>query len=481
MQPITINVRTILKILFFYCFCANLCAQENLILNPSFETLTSCNPLLLHDNQIANWYATSGGLGQHLPGAGDSCGNLVGNGFPIDSLARTGKREGHLHTYGLVIHDTVFRTYLYTPLKKTLTKGKVYYFEMYMRLEDNPAVLLSDYATNNQTARFTNQCFCIKSNFGGGLAVGGDIDIKNDGDVILNKWTKISGCFTSKEDEKFLTIGNFDKDSNTKKQKLPVPIDVSDAFYRVDDVSLYELDIHLPNDTTICSGDSIYIDPKLQYFKAAYEWNDGITKPERYFKDVGIYKLKVTPDGLCPTFETQMEIKYLPNRAEWIARDTNLCRGDTLTLTAARDTTDTKFSWSDNSTKPEIKIAKTGLYWVNLKNKCTSHTDTINVRPYDCHVKAYVPNAFSPNGDGVNDVFQPFISSIEPITTYKFDVFDKWGNHVYLSENINDKWDGKYHDHDCPTGAYIWQLQFTVNQAGVEVPYEYSGEVVIVK
>lgn len=476
-------MRTILKIFFLLCLClplgVEMVAQENLIQNPGFEDLTSCNPLL-KNNQIAYWYAISGGLGQHLPGA-DSCGNLVGNGYAIDSLARSGKHEGHLHTYGFVIHDTLQRTYLYTPLKRTLTKNKIYYFEMYMRLEDNPAVLLSDYATNNQAARITSDCFCTRGKFSGGLAIGGDIEIKNDGNVILGNWTKISGCFTSKGDENYVTIGNFDTDSKTKKIKLAGAPDVSDAFYRVDDVSLYELDVRLPHDTTICIGDSIFVDPKLQHFKATYEWDNGSTKPERYFKNTGIYKLKVTPDGLCPTFETQMEIKHLPARTNWLARDTNLCKNDTLTLKATQDTAGTKFFWSDNSTQPDIKISKTGLYWVTLKNRCTTHTDTINVRPYDCHVKAYIPTAFSPNGDGINDVFQPYIDSTQPITSYKFDVFDKWGNHVFLSENINDKWDGKYRNNDSPTGIYIWQLQFTTNQGGLDVPYEYSGEVAIIK
>ncbi len=365
-----------------------------------------------------------------------------------------------------------------------LSANTQYYFEMYVRLEDSDssANAISTYATNNQGAKFTNSCFCSNNNFSNGIAsAGGSSGSENSSKIVSAQWTKISGCFTANGDEKFVTIGNFESDNQTSKQEILKNQGYVYANYRVDDVALYELAVKIPNDTAICAGDSIYVDATLNNFTAHYDWSDGSTQPIRYLKNAGIYKLKTTLEGGCKPIEKQVELKFLPTRADWTSKDTTFCIGDKFVLRAVKDSAGTKLLWSDGSVNPEITITLSGVYWVRLKNNCIVHTDTINVKSLDCTVKAYIPNAFSPNGDGVNDVFYPFIYAIQPVTFYKFDVFDKWGNHVFLSENMTDKWDGKYQDHDCDPGIYAWQLQFKVNQSGVDVPYLYSGDVTLVK
>lgn len=473
-------MHTILKILFLLLLYTKLSAQVNLIPNPSFENLVQCNGDTT--KKIANWGFTASTIGGNIFPVADTCANLTKN-QNSPNLSRTGNNVGYFWTYGYARNDTMDRGYVYTPLTKILSAGKEYYFEMYLRLEDTLyGEIQSTFATNNQGAKFTNTCFCSTTKFANGIASGGTtVGVVNGDKPILGVWTKVAGCFNAVGDEKFVTIGNFQTDNNTQKQLVFPDQGYIYASYRIDDVSLYELDVTLPKDTAICVGDSVYVNAKLNNFTAYYEWSDGSTNPERYLKNAGIYKLKITPEGACKPIEKQIEIKYLPTRADWTTRDTNICNGDKLILRAVKDSTGTNLLWSDDSTNPEITITKSGLYWVRLKNNCIVHTDSINVHILDCGLKVYIPTAFSPNGDGINDFFQPFINTIQPVTLYKFDIFDKWGNQVYLSENINDKWDGKYHDHECNPGVYIWQLQFKVNQAGIEVPFEYSGEVTIIK
>lgn len=67
----------------------------------------------------------------------------------------------------------------------------------------------------------------------------------------------------------------------------------------------------------------------------------------------------------------------------------------------------------------------------------------------------YVPNAFTPNGDGLNDTFG---GVGEGITDYTMQIFDRWGNLLFESNNINNQWDGTYKNEVVPAGVYVFKL-----------------------
>ena len=67
----------------------------------------------------------------------------------------------------------------------------------------------------------------------------------------------------------------------------------------------------------------------------------------------------------------------------------------------------------------------------------------------------YIPTAFSPNNDGVNDCFKIKGVGFEAID---FQVYDRWGNVIYTTTDENDCWDGTFNGRALPTGAYSWKL-----------------------
>ena len=69
-----------------------------------------------------------------------------------------------------------------------------------------------------------------------------------------------------------------------------------------------------------------------------------------------------------------------------------------------------------------------------------------------------MPNAFTPNGDGLNEIFR-----IPPATTQKiksFSVFDRWGELVFRTTDSGAGWDGTFNGQKQPPGTYIWQIQY---------------------
>ncbi len=90
---------------------------------------------------------------------------------------------------------------------------------------------------------------------------------------------------------------------------------------------------------------------------------------------------------------------------------------------------------------------------------------------------AYLPNAFSPNDDGLNDLFYPSFSASDFIR-YTFQIFDRWGNQVFSTSDPAASWDGRFRGKDCPPGVYTY---FLVLKSETCIDAQYRGTVSLIK
>jgi len=72
----------------------------------------------------------------------------------------------------------------------------------------------------------------------------------------------------------------------------------------------------------------------------------------------------------------------------------------------------------------------------------------------------YIPNAFSPNQDGYNDEFRPFISGYEP-DDYVFYIYDRWGKELFRSNDLYKGWDGTHNNTPCKQDVYVWYVLYS--------------------
>ncbi len=114
--------------------------------------------------------------------------------------------------------------------------------------------------------------------------------------------------------------------------------------------------------------------------------------------------------------------------------------------------------WSDGSTAEEFSIARPGLYTVTAFTGTCSSTDSVQVSE-DCppQLSFYVPNAFSPNGDGFNDNFGPEVTHLP--ATFHMRVFDRWGGLLYETDNPAAQWDGSAKGESLPVGIYLYTVE----------------------
>ena len=83
--------------------------------------------------------------------------------------------------------------------------------------------------------------------------------------------------------------------------------------------------------------------------------------------------------------------------------------------------------------------------------------DTISVTVYKVNAGLYVPNAFTPNGDGINDVFRPIPIGMKQINYFK--VFNRWGQLMYSTTDQFAGWDGNYKGRPQDPAVYVWIVQ----------------------
>ncbi|MEO5783390.1 MAG: gliding motility-associated C-terminal domain-containing protein, partial [Ginsengibacter sp.] len=84
-------------------------------------------------------------------------------------------------------------------------------------------------------------------------------------------------------------------------------------------------------------------------------------------------------------------------------------------------------------------------------------TDTINVTVYKIPAGLYIPNAFTPNGDGLNDVFRPIALGIKQIHYFK--IYNRWGQLMFSTTQQNQGWDGTFKSKPQDAGVFVWIVE----------------------
>ncbi|PCI92557.1 MAG: hypothetical protein COB15_17475, partial [Flavobacteriales bacterium] len=101
-----------------------------------------------------------------------------------------------------------------------------------------------------------------------------------------------------------------------------------------------------------------------------------------------------------------------------------------------------------------------GSYEVGLLvttiNGCTDSTTNTVIIGDEADV--FVPNSFTPDGDGLNDYFFPVLRGFDT-DGYTFMIFDRWGELLFQSSKVTGKWDGTFKGQPVPLGVYNWKIE----------------------
>ncbi len=467
-------------------------AQENLIPNPGFEDSTYC-----YDNNTKESRTLVNDWGRPI-NQDTFTTNRCDTAWHIYLKAKEA-RSGSAVQYFLAWYDNPRspnsvgdRSYIIAHLKKPLVAGYNYYFRMYVKAVFNN---LENYSLcNNQAVAFT-QTVPKPPEQDGPLNL---VPVVQYEKLVDTTWTKVSGCFLAKGNEEYVIIGNFAKQNATKIKRLgtvtPVTANIPGlnidftnttltASYIVDDVELLQLSADYPLDTAICQGESFNVNLKNN-LTATYKWQDGSTSPQYVITKTGHYKAQInyTINGEPCTIEQNIKVTVLPRYDVKAPVDTTICNYRSILLKTGKGRRDDTIVWlEDNSRHDTLRVSKSGIYNVQITNSCGIYKESYKIDFVNCTIDVFVPNAFSPNGDNINDTFAPFVQAAFPITNYEFAVYNRWGSRLFFSNEINATWDGTFQNKPVESGVYIWYLVTRGTVGSKKLLKEEGGDVTLIR
>jgi len=210
--------------------------------------------------------------------------------------------------------------------------------------------------------------------------------------------------------------------------------------------------VNLGSDKIFCAGGTATLTAD-EPAGTAYAWSNGDTTSSITVSSAGTYSLTVTDNGCSAGDDINLIQIGIPTI--YLGPDTTLCLGDRLQLPVYADTG--SFLWSDGSTAHTFTVVDGGTYTVALSNICGTATDTINVSYELCDL--WFPSAFTPNGDGKNDIIRPR-GSLSLIDDYSLAIYNRWGQQVFQSTDIYAGWDGRFNGTMADLGTYFYMLKY---------------------
>ncbi|HRY34244.1 MAG TPA: gliding motility-associated C-terminal domain-containing protein [Bacteroidales bacterium] len=157
---------------------------------------------------------------------------------------------------------------------------------------------------------------------------------------------------------------------------------------------------------------------------------------------------------------TQVTLHVLPDPVYSLPDTMYVCEG--ALVTAMVSTADTLlYEWNTGGTGQSLTVSRPGVYLVTVSNQACSVVDTVHVFP--C-TELWVPNAFTPGHNGINDVFLPGISG--SMKEYELLIFSRWGGVVFRSTDPALGWDGSFKGETCKEDVYHYLIRYTPAQGG---------------
>ncbi|MFZ4400626.1 MAG: SBBP repeat-containing protein [Bacteroidales bacterium] len=174
-----------------------------------------------------------------------------------------------------------------------------------------------------------------------------------------------------------------------------------------------------------------------------------------HYTITGIYTdVLSTTSGCDSTITTNLTVK--PSPVFDFGKDNVICEGDSIALII--NTGYTTYQWQDGSTNNHFIVKQPGIFWVTVNYNNCIKSDTITYVLCEPPLNIWVPNAFTPNGDALNDIFK--IESANTIKDFHLYIYNRWGQLIFESDDIQRGWDGSFKEKLSPDGVYVWKLQY---------------------
>ena len=386
--------------------------QQNLVTNPGFEQKYKCPenrseilvlPTYADFPSVTDWVSAV----NTTPDYFNTCGTNATVRLPeltLDGYHKPHSGDGcaGINVFaGRPLNDTVdyFSEYVETRLSAPLQAGHSYYVSYYVCLTYHSREQYNIISVDNIGARFTAQM--IDTTCAGPMFfVNGPADIQTPPGLFITdtaNWTLVSGVYTANGGEQWLTIGRFF--TGTVNYQL-----------------LYTPEINLnPIDAVNAIHSMCYM----------------------LIDDVCVIDMNNPAATDTALYTPQFPISIGVGKPSG------------------------KYLWDNGDTSLQIQVSAPGTYVRQRWGECAYYVDSFTVKEVPVDYCVLLPSAFTPNNDGLNDLFGPGDNYCYPdLADFSFNIYNRWGQLVFQTVDPGVKWDGKMGGVPQEMGVYFYTLRY---------------------
>lgn len=225
------------------------------------------------------------------------------------------------------------------------------------------------------------------------------------------------------------------------------------------------------SDTVLCRG--TYLTMSAGYLEAGstgivWDMGNGDSVKDRSpllyaYSWAGAFAITTTVHyRACPDKSISRNVTVMPQPVIDLGADTSICAGSEAVILQdklASGSVGISWLWSSGETTRAIAVSTEGEYYVTATLGNCKASDTVIVNN-NCHTE--FPNVFTPNGDGLNDYFDPRTYLGNGLQTFKMDVYNRWGELVFSTDKTSGRgWDGRFNGEPQPQEVYVYLVNAT--------------------
>ena len=237
----------------------------------------------------------------------------------------------------------------------------------------------------------------------------------------------------------------------------------------------------LGEDVTVCYSSGFQLEVTTLVAGASISWNTGQSSAVITPQSTGTYQAIASANGCV--FSDAIDVTVIPPLSLDLGEDQIVCKGTHLALHADvfNFQYPLSYSWSEDGNDSTLIVTETGNYQVTAESECEVLSDDINVLFEQCGCFLYVPNAFTPDDDGVNDYFA--VETECNFDLYELKIFNRYGELIFESADPSNVWVGsdKNGGYYVPDGVYVWRIEYVTNTLGGIVTETMMGHVLVMR
>jgi gliding motility-associated-like protein len=274
----------------------------------------------------------------------------------------------------------------------------------------------------------------------------------NTGESGATVWVHSQGTYSVRAQA---ADGCYSSDTLIVKNIFPLPVVTMDA------------------DNMLCEGTTRTLNAGNNYIN--YLWQNGTSSSTLVVATTGTYWVRVQNNHGCISSDTVIISQIISNPSGFLIPDTLICDGHPSKIQSEGQFS--SYSWSTGETENFITVRKAGSYSLTVTDQYgCSATSSVVVETKQCLYGIFFPNGFTPNEDGVNDIYRPTVFG--NLTKYQLQIFNRWGQKVFESEDYTKGWDGSLGNMTQVSGTYVWICHY---QFVGEAEKKESGSVVLIR